>query len=326
MNRAMRQHRMRGWIFLFGYLPALISPTAAAFEIQGRTLQSVVSVLPLWPGHKRGGTPGAPPGSAPEGSAVAVLPGGYLATALHVVARATQIKVRLSDGHQLPARLVAGDAATDVALLRIDADLPLLALAPEPALGTPVCTIANQFGLGLSVTCGVVSATRRSGVGFNRIEDFIQTDATVNPGASGGALVDRQGRLAGMLSAIFTKKSDADIGINFATSAALLMRVVQDLAAHGRVIRARAGFRAADLPAGNSISRVGARVAGLRAGGAAEAAGLALGDLVTEIAGRRIAKASEVLAAIALHRPGEKMAIEVQRGAGALRLVLALPP
>ena len=95
-------------------------------------------------------------------SVVAVLPGGYLATALHVVQQATQITVRLRDGRALAARLVAQDAPTDLALLRIEADLPVLRLAPEPALGTPVCTIANQFGLGLSVTCGVVSATRRS--------------------------------------------------------------------------------------------------------------------------------------------------------------------
>ncbi len=318
----MRARPHWGWLVLL----CLVWPGwqgAAAFE--GRWLQSVVSVLPLWPGHARGGGPGAPPGSEPEGSAVAVLPGGYLATSLHVVARASQITVRLGDGRRFEARFVAGDGPTDLALLKIEMDLPVLALAPEPALGSPVCAVANQFGLGLSVTCGVVSALRRSGVGFNRIEDFIQTDATVNPGASGGALVDRKGRLVGMLSAIFTKKSDANIGVNFAISGALLMRVVEDLAAHGRVLRPRSGFRVSDLTPGELMALAGARVSQVSQGGAARAAGLALGDLVTSVAGRRIAKASEVVAAIALQRPGDEVAIELRRGDSSLRIVLTLP-
>jgi len=303
---------------------AISAAPASAFET--RVLESVVSVLPLWPGHKMGGTPGTPPGSAPEATAVAVLPGGLLATALHVVDRAEAITVRLADGRRTSAELVAGDGATDLALLRIPVDLPILEMAPEPPLGAPVCAVGNAFGLDLSVTCGVVSATRRSGVGFNPVEDFIQTDASVNPGASGGALVDREGRLVGLLSAIFTKDADADIGVNFAVSSALLMRVIEDLAAHGRVLRPRSGFRVADLDPAGPGEAVGVRVVAVEPGGAGEAAGLAEGDLVTTIAGRAVRKASDATAAIQLQRPGDRVDLEVRRGGARQTLTLDLPP
>ena len=304
----------------------LVLSAAPASAFEARVLDSVVSVLPLWPGHKIGGTPGTPPGSAPEATAVAVLPGGLLATALHVVDRAEEITVRLADGRRYAAELVAGDGATDLALLRIPLDLPALEMAPEPALGAPVCAVGNAFGLDLSVTCGVVSATRRSGVGFNPVEDFIQTDASVNPGASGGALVDREGRLVGLLSAIFTKDADADIGVNFAVSAALLMRVVEDLAAHGRVLRPRSGFRVEDLDPAEAGEAVGVRVVTVEPGGAGEVAGLAEGDLVTAIAGRALRKASDATAAIQLQRPGDRVDLEVRRGGARQTLTLALPP
>ena len=191
---------------------------------------------------------------------------------------------------------------------------------------TPVCAVGNAFGLDLSVTCGVVSATRRSGVGFNPVEDFIQTDASVNPGASGGALVDGEGRLVGLLSAIFTKEVDADIGVNFAVSSALLMQVVEDLAAHGQVLRPRSGFRVEDLNSLEASEIVGVRVVAVTPGGAGEAAGLAEGDLVTAIAGRRMRKASDATAAIQLQRPGDRVALQVLRAGALETLALDLPP
>jgi S1-C subfamily serine protease len=301
-------------------LAALVLALSAApgFAFEARVLDSVVSVLPLWPGEKLGGTPGTPPGSAPEATAVAVLPGGLLATALHVVDRAEEITVRLADGRRVVAELVAGDRASDIALLRIPIDLPALEIAPEPALGAPVCAVGNAFG--------VVSATRRSGVGFNPVEDFIQTDASVNPGASGGALVDGEGMLVGLLSAIFTKEADADIGVNFAVSSALLMRVVEDLAAHGQVLRPRSGFRVEDLNPAQASQDVGVRVVAVTPGGAGEAAGLAEGDLVTAIAGRRMRNASDATAAIQLQRPGDRIALQVLRAGALETLALALPP
>ena len=147
----------------------------------------------------------------------------------------------------LAAEIIGRDPLTDIALLKIDMDLPLLIPGPEPALGDKVCALGNPSGLGLSLSCGVVSALHRTGTGFNPMEDFIQTDAAVNPGGSGGALLDGDDRLVGLVSAIFTKDSDANIGVNFAASHALVMRVTEDLAAHGRVIRGKSGLRVEDL-------------------------------------------------------------------------------
>ncbi|GAB4224777.1 MAG: hypothetical protein Tsb0032_29950 [Kiloniellaceae bacterium] len=284
---------------------------AAAFD--DAVMNSVVSVLPLWPGQPQGGQPDLPPGVAPEGSAVAVAPGGYLATALHVVDRAVEITVRLPDGRLVPAELAGQDPASDLALLKIAEDLPPLPYAPEPELGTPVCAVGNQFGLDLSVTCGVVSARHRAGTGFNPIEDFVQTDAVVNPGASGGALVDAEGRLVGLLSAIFTMDSDANIGVNFAASAALLQRVMDDLLAHGQVRRSRAGLALEELAPEERGAVVGLRVRGVLPGGAAEAAGLAPGDLLLAVDGRRVTKVPEAIAAIQMKRPGETLALTLLR-------------
>ena len=300
---------------------SLLAGPRSGDAIEPAVLESVASVLPRWPTGGGGGGPG----DEPEGSAVAIAPGGHLVTALHVVDRATAITVRLHDGRRLAGRLVGRDPASDLALIKIDAELPLLPIAPPPGLGMPVCAIGNQFGLDLSVTCGVVSAVRRSGVGFNPIEDFIQTDAAVNPGASGGALVDRGGRLVGVLSAIFTKQSDANIGVNFAVSTALVRRVVDDLLRHGRVIRADPGFAVGDLGEEESTLSSGARVHRVAAQGAAARAGLRQGDVVIAVAGRPVRRASDVTAAIHLSRPGESVLVRVVRNGATEELLLSLP-
>ncbi|MEQ8665723.1 MAG: trypsin-like peptidase domain-containing protein [Rhodospirillales bacterium] len=183
---------------------------------------SVVSVLPTWPGYDKPGF-GAPIGTAPEGSGVAVLEPGLILTAAHVVVKATSVQVRDSKGSIYDAEILAIDGAADLALLRTPVPVPPIVLAVDrPSPGVHACIIANAFGLGLSITCGVVSAERQSGIGFNPLEDFIQTDAAANPGSSGGALVNDEGELTGLLSAIFTKESDANAGVNFAASADLL--------------------------------------------------------------------------------------------------------
>ena len=316
----------RGLLVALLVVPCLAGskvPVVRAF--QPEVLESVVSVLPLWPNHARGGQPLLPPGAAPEGTAVAILPGGYLVTALHVVDKAIDIELRLADGRRLPAALVGVDGATDLALLKADIELPLLPDAPEPALGAPACIVGNQFGLDLSVTCGVVSALRRSGTGFNPIEDFVQTDATANPGASGGALVDEEGRLLGVVSAIFTKESDADIGVNFAASIALVRRVAEDLAEHGRVIWADSGLRLTELAPGQRTQLSGAAVAWLKPKGAAERAGLRVGDILQRVGQRRVRKASDAAGAFALLRPGERVALAVWRDGGVREIDLELP-
>ena len=318
--------RFIGQRFVLGLLclSLFLLPAARAQAFNPEVLNSVVSVLPQWPGMAQGGNPEIPPGVAPEGSAVAILPGGYLATALHVVDKALSVTVRLYDGRELAAEIVGRDPPSDLALLKVAAELPLLPAAPEPSLGSPVCAIGNQFGLDLSVTCGVVSGLRRTGTGFNPIEDFVQTDATVNPGSSGGALVDGEGRLVGLLSAIFAKESDASIGVNFAVSHALLMRVMDDLAADGQVRRASPGLRFVNLSAEERAQAVGVKVAGVRPDGPGEAAGFESGDIVTSIDGRSLRKLSDAITALQLRRPGDELTLAVLRDGAPLRLKLIL--
>jgi S1-C subfamily serine protease len=292
-------------------LAVVIASPASAFSPE--ILNSVVSVLPEWPGYPRGRAPAGRYGEAPEGTAIAVRPDGYLATNLHVVARARKITVRDHAGRLIPAEIVGRDAATDIAVLKIARDLPVPPIGPEPELADRVCVVGNPFGLGLSVTCGVVSALHRSGMGFNAIEDFIQTDATVNPGASGGALVDAKGRLIGMISAIFTKGTDADIGVNFAASIALVRRVADDLIRHGRVIRVSAGLRVRDLTDAERRTLSGVRVVAVPPGGGAARAGLRPGDIVTAIGTRDIFKTSDLYSVIYLHRPADQLEVHFAR-------------
>ena len=148
-------------------LASAVAQPAPARALPAEVLESVVSVLPVWPGRPQGGA-GGRPGVAPEGSGVVLRP-GLIATAWHVVEPARRIDVRLSDGRILPARLAAKDAASDIALLRVDARLPPIAIAPAARLAQPVCAIGNSFGLGLSVTCGVVSALNVTDAGFNPV-------------------------------------------------------------------------------------------------------------------------------------------------------------
>jgi S1-C subfamily serine protease len=168
----------------------------------------------------------------------------------------------------------------------------------------------------------VVSAVRRSGTGFNLIEDFIQTDATVNPGGSGGALIDAEGRLVGLVSAIFTKESDADIGVNFAASMVLVLRVIEDLKAHGRVERGALGIEINDLSLDERAQGGGARISEVRPDGPAARAGLRVGDIVTEVAGRRIAKVSDVVAAVQLHRIGDRLEVVARRDGVPVRVLV----
>ena len=277
------------------------------------TLESVVSVLPVWPGRPQGGA-GGRPGVAPEGSGVVLKP-GLVATAWHAVEPARRIDVRLSDGRILPARLVAKDAASDIALLRVDARLPPIGIAPAPRLAQPVCAIGNTFGLGLSVTCGVVSALNVTDAGFNAVEDFVQTDAAANPGSSGGALVDRQGRLVGMMSAIFASAGDTDIGINFAVSTDLLMRVVEALISDGRVEYPAPGWRL-ETAGRDRLAEVAAPVVGaVGEGGPADRAGIRPGDMVLKIGARRVRTPRDAIAAFAVIRdPGAPVDIALLRG------------
>jgi S1-C subfamily serine protease len=162
-------------------------------------------------------------------------------------------------------------------------------------------------------------------MGFNRIEDFIQTDAVLNPGSSGGALVDGEGKLAGLVAAIFTRAADANIGVNFAISAALLSRVVEDLIAHGRVIEADVRLSLVPLPPLERRKQAGLRVGPVTTGDAEVRAGLEPGDIVTAIAGRAMRKPGDALTALYLQRPGDRVAVAIRRGGPEKSLTLEIP-
>ncbi|MEP5717525.1 MAG: trypsin-like peptidase domain-containing protein [Alphaproteobacteria bacterium] len=297
-----------------------IDPAAVA-----KAAQSVVVVLPSWKGVRPGFAPKSADGRiAPEGSGVAVLPGGYVATNDHVLGNAVSVRVRLSDGRTVPAEIVGRHKATDVALLRAAIDLPVAEPGPEPNLAEPACAIGNPFGRGVSVSCGVVSAVGRANAGFNEIEDFIQTDAAVNPGGSGGALVDGKGRLIGMVSAIFAQGSDANIGVNFAASQPIVARVVRDLLAYGKVLEATAGMETAALSDFQQMTTGGVAVAEVVWVGPAFAAGIDAGDIVTQIGGRPIMSPRHFRAALFRHRAGDTVEMTLRRADKVLRITVTL--
>jgi len=274
-----------------------------AVAVPETAFQSVVSVLPVWPDKPQAGG-GTPPGAAPEGSGIAIAKGGKIVTAYHVIEPAERVDVRLYDGRIVPASVLGIDKPTDIALLEIEPDLPVLPVAESPALASPACVISNAYGLDLSVTCGVISARHVSNAGFNPVEDFLQTDAAANPGSSGGALIDQQGRLLGMMSAIFASKSGMNIGVNFAVSSELLVRVAGELSERGAVKFVSAGWGLDVPPRSDLAKRAGVLVIGLEERGPAQNAGLQIGDLVVNVRGRAVTSPRDVLSALASVLPG----------------------
>ena len=191
--------------------------------------QSIVSIKPSWPGYTSPGI-GAPDGTAPEGSGVVITTTGsptsnLILTAAHVVKNSIHLTVRTHSESLHDGQIIWSDPISDLALVRLNHPLPAL-LLDEISIGPGehVCALGNPFGLGISMSCGVVSGPIRKGLGFNLVEQFIQTDAAINPGSSGGALVNATGQLVGMVAAIFTKDADIDAGVNFAISNHLIIK------------------------------------------------------------------------------------------------------
>ncbi|WP_161599813.1 trypsin-like peptidase domain-containing protein [Roseibium sediminis] len=303
---------MSAFLGLLGTGTGLAVIPQSAWAIPDSTLHSVVSVLPVWPDKPQGGS-GAIRGSAPEGSGIAIAKGGRIATAYHVIKPAERVDVRLHDGRIVPAQVLGFDEASDVALLDIEPELPLLRPGPAPKIASRACFIANAYGLDLSVTCGVISRTQVSDAGFNAVEDFVQTDAAANPGSSGGALVDDEGRLVGMVSAIFSSREGMNIGVNFAVSSELLIRVADSLARSGDVTFVSAGWGLDTPPRSTLVDRAGVLVIGLEDGGPAQAAGVQIGDLVLKVRGRSVQSPRDVLSALAVVQPGETAEVVLWR-------------
>ena len=184
--------------------------------------KSVVTILPTWPGYAKPGF-GAPSGTAPAGTGFYISikhkkkTSNFILTAAHVIQKSTSVEIKNYKNNIENVEIIFKDIKRDIAILRSKTKGLVLNISMEPSIiGNKVCVIGNSFGLGPSLSCGVISTQNRKNIGFNEIENFIQTDAAVNPGDSGGPLLNNNGELIGMLDAIFTKEADIDAGVNFA--------------------------------------------------------------------------------------------------------------
>ena len=261
------------------------------------------------------------------GSGVIVSPEGYLITNNHVVEGADDIEVILADGRQAQAKLVGTDPDSDVAVLKIGLDkLPAIAFGDLGALqvGDAVLAIGNPFGVGQTVTAGIVSALGRNRLGINTFENFIQTDAAINPGNSGGALVDAAGNLVGINTAIFSR-SGGSLGIGFAIPADTARMVMESLVRDGSVTRGWIGVEPRDLTPEMAESlrlpvKSGVLITGVLQDGPAGNGGMKPGDVVVKIADKDIANTAQLFNAVAALKPGEPAKIAVQRGERAVEL------
>ena len=254
------------------------------------------------------------------GSGVIVDEAGHIVTNHHVIANADSISVQLEDGRVAEAHIVGRDPDTDLAVLKINlSPLPVAIFGRSDQLkvGDVVLAIGNPIGLTHTVTHGIVSATSRQQLGIAPLEDFIQTDAPINFGNSGGALVDSSGALIGINTAIVAKNLGVE-GIGFAIPVNMVRGVLSDIIAHGRVIRGWIGIVPEDITdeqaAQLGLAQGGVLIANLYVGSPAQEAGLQPGDLIQAISGTALHSAQDALARIAGEKPGATLAIKVLRG------------
>jgi serine protease DegQ len=254
------------------------------------------------------------------GSGVIVSPNGYILTNQHVVEAADEIEVALANGQTVPAKVVGADPETDLAVLKIDAsNLPAITFAQADSLkvGDWVLAIGNPFGVGQTVTAGIVSALGRTHLGINTFENFIQTDAAINPGNSGGALVDAAGNLVGVNSAIYSRTGGSQ-GIGFAIPVSIVRQVMEQIIKSGSVTRGWVGIEVQDMTpelaeSFNLKNAEGALIAGVLKGGPADAGGIRPGDILLAVNGSKVSDSAALLNLIAELKPGEAARLTVAR-------------
>lgn len=254
------------------------------------------------------------------GSGVIVSSEGFILTNYHVIEGADEIDVSLSDGRKAIAKVVGSDPETDLAVIKINLpDLPAITFghSEHTNVGDVVLAIGNPFGVGQTVTMGIISALGRNDVGLNTYENFIQTDAAVNFGNSGGALVDIQGNLLGINSAIYSRNGSS-LGIGFAIPVTTIKTVMEAIIAEGQVVRGWIGVEPQDITpemadSFNIKQTSGAIVAGVIRGGPADKAGIKPGDILIAIEGKPAANKTEVLNLIAQLKPNSKAKLTVLR-------------
>ena len=259
------------------------------------------------------------------GSGVVVSSDGYILTNYHVVEAADQIEVALNDGRNLKARVVGSDPESDLAVLQVkgengqDLKLPAITLGQmdNVGVGDVALAIGNPFGVGQTVTMGIVSALGRSHLGINTFENFIQTDAAINPGNSGGALIDSQGNLIGINTAIYSR-SGGSLGIGFAIPISTARSVMEQIIQNGTVTRGWIGVEAQEITAELAESfglsgTEGALIAGVLRGSPADAGGIKPGDILLAVDGKSVKDPRIMLDLIASQKPGDAVAFKLRR-------------
>jgi serine protease Do len=266
------------------------------------------------------------------GSGVVVSPDGYILTNNHVVEGATDVKVSFFDKHEYPAKIVGTDKYTDIAVLKIEktglATLPI-ADSSKSQVGDVVLAIGNPFGLGQTVTMGIISATGRAGLGIERYEDFIQTDASINRGNSGGALIDSRGELIGINTAILSGETGGNQGIGFAIPANMARNIMDQLLKKGKVTRGYMGIlpqeltpdmaKAFGMPNGHGVA-----IAHVENNSPAQKAGLKVGDVITAINGNNVDDVNAFRLQVAGFAPGTTVNLKVARQGQNLDLTVTL--
>ncbi len=257
------------------------------------------------------------------GSGVIVRSDGYILTNNHVIAQADQIVVGLNDGRRALAKVIGTDPDSDLAVIKIDLnELPVLPFKLSGNdVGDVVLAIGNPFGVGQTVTQGIISATNRSDLGINTYEDFIQTDAAINPGNSGGALIDVAGNLIGVNTAIFSQ-SGGSLGIGFAIPAKVCQQILNSILKDGRVVRGWLGISLMPIQQDNILEpkQAGVVVADVLPNGPAASARVKKGDKIIEVNGEAITSASHLINYVALQAPNSTIKIAVVRGEKPLTL------
>ncbi|MDR3324233.1 MAG: Do family serine endopeptidase [Zoogloeaceae bacterium] len=257
------------------------------------------------------------------GSGVIVSPKGYILTNFHVVDAADEIEVLLPDARKLKARVVGVDPESDLAVLQVEADkLPAITFGKmeDVRVGDVVLAIGNPFGVGQTVTMGIVSALGRTHLGINTFENFIQTDAAINPGNSGGALVDGEGNLIGINTAIYSR-TGGSLGIGFAIPVSSARQIMEQIIQNGKVIRGWIGVEAQEITPELAESfgladTEGALIAGVVRGSPADQAGIQPGDVLVAVNQRDVHNPQDMLDIIAALPPGDPADFRLRRAKG----------
>ncbi len=266
------------------------------------------------------------------GSGVIVSPEGYILTNNHVVEGATDVEVTLSDRRQLQAKVVGTDPKVDIAVLKVEgSNFPAITIgdSSKVQVGDYALAIGDPFGVGQTVTMGIVSAMNRGNLGIEDYEDFIQTDAAVNPGNSGGALVNDRGELIGINTAILSHGSGGNEGIGFAIPVNLVRQVMTQIVDHGKVTRAYLGIMVQDVTpsiakAMHEDQPMGALVGDVSPSGPAQKSGLQRGDIITELNGKTITDSRELRMSVSLMTPDSDVKLKVLRDGNAKDVTVKL--